>query len=110
MEKRTFRYSSVAAEEYLWTVIWDAIRAYKNDAKFDGEIILFRANDLYPRNITEDVATGWDRVGILRIVNTPGGHAFFLMNSDAQAAIRRELEEAQRRASANSLELESNVR
>ena len=60
-------------QDYIWNVIWDAVIAHGNDKAFDGEILLFRA---IRASGFVDVATGWDRVGALRIFDVPGYHEF----------------------------------
>jgi hypothetical protein len=84
-----------ATHEYILNVIRNALLAYGNDKVFDGEITLFRANGL-GKIIEGDVATGWDRIGVLRIFDLPGDHERIFVNPDAQAIIRRVLEDAQR--------------
>ena len=92
--------------DYIWNVIWDAVIAHGNDKTFDGEILLFRA---IRASGFVDVATGWDRIGALRIFDVPGYHESFFSNPVAQAIIRGVLEDAQRRIPASRLESESNA-
>ena len=95
-----------ATQDYIWNVIWDAVIAHGNDKAFDGEILLFRA---IRASGFVDVATGWDRIGALRIFDVPGYHESFFSNPVAQAIIRGVLEDAQRRIPASRLESESNA-
>jgi thioesterase domain-containing protein/acyl carrier protein len=95
-----------ATQDYIWNVIWDAVIAHGNDKTFDGEILLFRA---IRANGFVDVATGWDRIGALRIFDVPGYHESLFSNQVAQAIIRGVLEDAQRRIPASRLESESNA-
>jgi thioesterase domain-containing protein/acyl carrier protein len=95
-----------ATQDHIWNVIWDAVIAHGNDKAFDGEIVLFRA---IRASGFVDVATGWDRIGALRIFDVPGYHETFFSNPVAQAIIRGVLEDAQRRIPASRLESESNA-
>lgn len=87
---------TMSTEEYIWKVIWDAVRAYGTDKTFDGAITLFRAEQplLW---YAEDVAVGWDRLGPLTIYDVPGVHGeLFFTDSTTHTIIRRVLKDAQR--------------
>ena len=88
-----------SAENYIWNVIWSAIRAYGSDEIVEGKIILFRAEQLLWRPV-EDVAVGWDRLGAVKIYNVPGDHVRLFANPTAQGIIRHVLEDAQQRVAA----------
>jgi thioesterase domain-containing protein/acyl carrier protein len=83
-------------QEDIWNIIWNAVRAYGNElVLFNGEITLFRATR---GSITiEDVATGWSRIGTLRVFDVPSNHGQLFLSRDAQDIFRRVLDDAQRR-------------
>jgi thioesterase domain-containing protein len=84
-----------ARMEYIWNVIWSAVWAYRSERLLDAEITLFRARKLI--RTAEDVATGWDRTGTVRILDVPGDHVSLFGDPGAQATIRHVLEAAYRR-------------
>jgi thioesterase domain-containing protein/NRPS condensation-like uncharacterized protein len=86
-------------EDYIWKIIWDAVRAYETDKRFKGEIVLFRAEQQPPMPI-DNVAVGWDRLGAVRIYDVPGDHVRLFINPTAQSIIQEVLEDAQRRVAA----------
>ena len=86
-------------EDYIWKIIWDAVRAYETDKRLKGEIVLFRAEQQPPMPI-DNVAVGWDRLGAVRIYDVPGDHARLFINPTAQSIIQEVLEDAQRRVAA----------
>ena len=89
-----------STENYIWKVIWDAVRAYGTDKMFEGDIILFRAEQRLWA--TDNVAVGWDRLGVVKIYDVPGDHVRLFLNPTAQGIIRHVLEDAQRRAAARA--------
>jgi thioesterase domain-containing protein/acyl carrier protein len=94
---------TTATQDQIWNVIWNAISVYGSDKSFDGEIILFRANGLTERT------RGWERINALKVFDVPGYHDSFLSDHDAQAIIRRVLEDLQRQIPASRLRPESNI-
>jgi hypothetical protein len=89
-----------STENYIWNVIWSAVRAYGTDKMFGGEIIIFRAELIWP---FENVAVGWDRLGAVKIYDVPGDHQRFFLNPTAQGIIRQILEDVQQRVTAEGL-------
>jgi thioesterase domain-containing protein len=93
--------------DYIWSVIWDAVRAYGIDRKIGCEVTLFRAEQQYWW--AENVATGWDRHDAVKIYDVPGDHPELLTVPAAQYVIQRVLEESHRRSSTNGAILEKVV-
>jgi surfactin synthase thioesterase subunit len=91
---RIFTAQTPSTESYIWNVIWSAVRAYGTDKIFEGEIIIFRAEQIWP---LENVAVGWDRLGAVKIYDVPGDHVRFFLNPTAQGIIRQVLEDVQQR-------------
>jgi hypothetical protein len=89
-----------STENYIWNVIWSAIRAYGTDKMFEGKIIIFRAKQIWP---VDNVAVGWDRLGAVKIYDVPGDHVRFFLNPTAQGIIRQVLEDVQQRVTAEGL-------
>jgi thioesterase domain-containing protein len=87
-------------EKMIADAIWTAVGGYRRNSLYDGEITLFRA-ERYLVGL-EDVATGWDRVGKVRIVDVPGDHLSMFRDQQAQMIIKDLLEELQRRVLASS--------
>jgi len=81
--------------DYIWNVIWSAVRAYGTDKTFEGEIIIFRAKHFYWA--VDNVAVGWDRLGAVKIYDVPGDHTLFFLNPTAQGIIRQVLGDVQQR-------------
>ena len=94
-----------STENYIWNVIWSAVRAYAADKMFDGEIVIFRAEQIWPRPVVsrDNVAVGWDRLGAVKIYDVPGDHVRFFLNPTAQGIIRQVLEDVQQRVTAEGL-------
>jgi thioesterase domain-containing protein len=77
----------------IWAAIWDAVRDYRQSARFAGEIELFRAED--PIRIHEDTVLRWDaRSERVHVHDVPGDHSSYLL----QPATRDQLTEAIERA------------
>jgi hypothetical protein len=89
-----------STENYIWNVIWSAVRAYGIDRMFEGEIIIFRAEQIWP---VDNVAVGWDRLGAVKIYDVPGDHTWFFLNPTAQGIIRQVLADAQQRVTAEGM-------
>src|SRR5262249_54539752 len=99
--RRIFTALTPSTENYIWNVIWSAVRAYGTDKMFEGEIIIFRAvEQIWP---WENVAVGWDRLGAVKIYDVPGDHPRFFLNPTAQGIIRQVLEDVQQRVTAEGL-------
>ena len=90
-----------ATGEYIRNVIWNAVRAYRKARLVDGEIILFRAKELAFLPYS-DIATGWDRIGSVRVFDVPGDHESLFRDPGAQAIIRCVLEAAHQRSSGSN--------
>jgi thioesterase domain-containing protein len=94
-------FSSSPEEERLfriWRVIWEAIRAYRPDRVFDGEVQLFRASNPHTWFI-EDVVTGWEvraSQGV-RVHELACEHVTFFCDPTSQRVIDRVIEQAYRR-------------
>lgn len=89
-EERLFR---------IWSVIWKAIRAYRPNQVFDGEIQFFRASN--PSTLfLEDPVTGWEARASqgVRVHELPREHLAFFCDPPSQRVIDRVIEEAYRRA------------
>jgi thioesterase domain-containing protein len=83
--------------DQIWAAIWDAVRNYRQYARFAGEIEFFRAED--PIGIQENVALRWDtRSERIRVHDVPGDHSCYLL----EPATRRRLTEAIERALARA--------
>jgi thioesterase domain-containing protein len=91
--------------DHIWMVTWDAVRAHGTDRLFDGEIVLFRAEQPFYR---ENFDYGWDQLGPVRIYDVPGNHLRLFTNSTAQTIIRQVLEDAQRQIEAKDTKVEQN--
>jgi thioesterase domain-containing protein len=79
--------------EQIWTAIWDAVRGYRQSARFGGEIEIFRAQDAI--RIHEDTAERWDnRSERVRVQDVPGDHSSYLL----EPATRERFTEAIERA------------
>jgi hypothetical protein len=89
-----------STENHIWNVIWSAVRAYGTDKMLEGEIIIFRAEQIWAH---ENVAVGWDRLGAVKIYDVPGEHGRFYLNPTAQGIIRQVLEDVQQRVTAEGL-------
>ncbi len=83
--------------DQIWAAIWDAVRGYRQSARFAGEIEFFRAED--PIRIQEDAALRWDsRSERVRVQDVPGDHSSYLL----EPATRQRLTEAIERALART--------
>jgi thioesterase domain-containing protein len=80
--------------EYIWSVIWNAVRTYNDATPLDAEITLFRARKL--TLWAKDIAIGWDRLGTVQVCDVPGDHLSLFEDRDSQAIIRHVLESSQR--------------
>lgn len=83
--------------DQIWGAIWDAVRNYRQCARFAGEIEFFRAEA--PVRIQEDVVLRWDtRSERVRVHDVPGDHSSYLL----EPATRQRLTEAIERALARA--------
>jgi thioesterase domain-containing protein len=83
--------------DQIWAAIWDAVRGYRQSARFAGEIEFFRAED--PIRIQEDAALRWhSRSERVRVQDVPGDHSSYLL----EPATRQRLTEAIERALART--------
>ena len=97
---RGLRWQSTPEEQrsdQIWAAIWDAVRGYRQSARFAGEIEFFRAED--PIRIREDPALRWDsRSERVRVQDVPGDHFSYLL----EPVTRQRLTEAIERALART--------
>jgi thioesterase domain-containing protein len=83
--------------DQIWAAIWDAVRGYRQSARFAGEIEFFRAEDQIINK--EDTALRWDsRSERVRVQDVPGDHSSYLL----EPATRQRLTEAIERALARA--------
>jgi thioesterase domain-containing protein len=83
--------------DQIWAAIWDAVRGYRQSARFAGEIEFFRAED--QNRLQEDAALRWDsRSERVRVQDVPGDHSSYLL----EPATRERLTEAIERALARA--------
>jgi thioesterase domain-containing protein len=79
--------------EQIWATIWDAVRGYRQSARFAGEIELFRAVD--PIRTHEDTALRWDsRSERVRVHDVPGDHSSYLLEPATQQRLADAIERA----------------
>ena len=91
--RKTFLRRTPGARDYIWSAIWEAVAAYATRENFDGEVILFRAEEqLWP---AANVALGWDKLGAVKIYDVPGDHVNLFTIPATQTIIQRALADAQ---------------
>jgi thioesterase domain-containing protein len=77
----------------IWSVIWQAVRDYRQSALYDGEIQLFRAENRM--GIYQDFALGWERrVARVRVHDVPGTHYNYLSSPATLRQVMAEIERA----------------
>jgi thioesterase domain-containing protein len=73
--------------QYIWAIIWQAVRSYHPERLFDGDVHQFKATN--PILGHTDVASGWDRriTGRVRVHMVPGNHLSWITNPQSGAII-----------------------
>ena len=73
--------------QYIWAIIWQAVRSYHPERLFDGDVHQFKATN--PIIGYADVASGWDRriTGRVRVHMVPGNHLSWITNPQSSAII-----------------------
>jgi thioesterase domain-containing protein len=88
-ERQEQRLPATAEEQqylHIWSVIWQAVREYRQGGRYAGEIQFFRAGDRIW--FYRDVAQGWDRrTERMRVHDVPGGHLTFFSKVDSQRRV-----------------------
>ncbi len=75
---------------HIWSVIWQAVREYRQGRRYAGEIQFFRARDRIW--FYRDVAQGWHkRADRVRVHDVPGGHLTFFSDAASQLRIAEEI-------------------
>jgi thioesterase domain-containing protein/NRPS condensation-like uncharacterized protein/acyl carrier protein len=98
--RKTFFSRTPSTEDHIWAVIWDAVRTYGTDRKFEGEVILFRAEQqLWP---TDNLSLGWNKFGAVNIYDVPGDHVNLFTVPATQRIVQRVLADAQQRFSSGN--------
>lgn len=71
----------------IWAQIWQAVRSYRPECRFDGDVHQFKATKL--RFGIADVASGWDRrvTGRAVIHMVPGDHMSWIKDPQSGATI-----------------------
>jgi thioesterase domain-containing protein/acyl carrier protein len=73
--------------QYIWAIIWQAVRSYHPERLFDGDVHQFKATNPILGNA--DVASGWERriTGRVRVHMVPGNHLSWITNPQSSAII-----------------------
>ncbi|MGY4460297.1 thioesterase domain-containing protein/acyl carrier protein [Bradyrhizobium sp. LB13.1] len=73
--------------QYIWAIIWQAVRSYHPERLFDGDVHQFKAT-ISMRGYV-DVASGWDRriTGRVWVHMMPGNHLSWITNPRSGAII-----------------------